>query len=416
MKCCLRLLLALLSGAILIACGEPRPPRHAVLLLIDTLRADAIGHAATPNLDALFARGQVAEVAWSASTWTIPSVLSLLTGSHVREHGWDHQGNPIGMPLMSPRPTLATVLSAEGFSAVALFGNPILQLELGFEAGFAQFRYVEDPELPGAVAAEVAGWNDGRRHFLYVHLMGPHEPLLPSPAARERWGISETLPEKGLTIPWAREMRPPAAAKRSQDLYRRAYWAALEDTDERVGGILQALEPWLDETVLVLTSDHGEMLGERNRYGHSNWLDEPLTRVPFVGIHTGELPPLMNGAAVPHLLTRALDIAHDWSVRADAAAPLVAQRRGNLALSADGASKGVWNRAGALELWDVTDYPVQRRASGAPRATLRTARAAFQASVPEGSAPPDARPVDDELIEALRQIGYVDDEEGAPSE
>jgi hypothetical protein len=405
-----RLLVALVSAVLCSACSEPAPPRHAVLLLIDTLRADAIEHASTPNLDALFERGQEAELAWSASTWTIPSVLSLLTGSHVREHGWDHRGRFYGMSEMTARPTLAQVLADEGFATVALYGNPILQLPIGYERGFERFLYIQDPELPAAVASEVARWNDGRRRFLYVHLMGPHEPLLPSPAARKRMGITEALPEGGLTIDWAREERPPGAAEHSRELYRRAYWAALEDTDERVGEILRALDPHLDEIVLIFTSDHGEMLGERNQWGHDNRIDEPLTRVPFLGIHTEELPPFVNGAAVPGLLTRALGVSHEWSVGVDASSPLISQRRGQLALTRDGETKGTWSRRGRLKVWDIADYPARRRGSDTHRPALRAERAAFQASVPDGSADTSQVPVDEETREALRRIGYLDDD------
>lgn len=75
-----------------LACGEP-PPRHAVLIVIDTFRADSLDNARTPHLDALAPRGQRTEVAWSASTWTLPSVISLLTGRHVRQHGWNCAGH-----------------------------------------------------------------------------------------------------------------------------------------------------------------------------------------------------------------------------------------------------------------------------------------------------------------------------------
>ena len=70
-----------------------RPPgakKHAIVIVIDTLRADAIKEAKTPNLDALIANGAQARRGWSSGTWTAPSVISMFLGKTVREHGWDY--------------------------------------------------------------------------------------------------------------------------------------------------------------------------------------------------------------------------------------------------------------------------------------------------------------------------------------
>ncbi len=74
-------------------------PRHVLFLLIDTLRADALQDANTPAIDALAARGATAKRAWSAGTWTVPSVVSIFTGSSLREHGWDSQAARMGATL-----------------------------------------------------------------------------------------------------------------------------------------------------------------------------------------------------------------------------------------------------------------------------------------------------------------------------
>ena len=115
------------------------PARHAVLVVIDTLRADEMARASTPHLDSLAASGTVVGRAWSSSTWTVPSVVSLWTGMPPRQHGWDLPSARIGQyPPLPAAPTIAQVLSKAGFSTTGLYANPYLAQELGFESGVRQ--------------------------------------------------------------------------------------------------------------------------------------------------------------------------------------------------------------------------------------------------------------------------------------
>ena len=68
---------------------EPEAPKHVVLIVIDTLRADVVDEVDTPVLDGLAAEGSSASRAWSSGTWTAPSVISLFSGMPVRSHGWE---------------------------------------------------------------------------------------------------------------------------------------------------------------------------------------------------------------------------------------------------------------------------------------------------------------------------------------
>ena len=120
-------------AATLLACASsPSPPttpadapaKDVVLIVIDTLRADALGPANTPTLDALAARGEAAAVAWSGGTWTVPSVISLFTGAPVRQHGWDGPTGQQGRyPKLPALPTLAETFRAAGFTTIGLYAN-----------------------------------------------------------------------------------------------------------------------------------------------------------------------------------------------------------------------------------------------------------------------------------------------------
>ena len=398
------------------ACAREEPPRHAVVILVDTLRADALDHADTPVLDALAARGEQVERAWSLGTWTAPSLVSLFTGMHVREHGWDfgfrgsRRNRATAFPLLPDVPTLGLVLRRAGFETAGIFASRVLAWDLGFERGFARWRRSRDPQIPRLVRQEVASWRPGERHFLYVHLMGPHQPLRPSTEAAARWQIAEDLEAHplGMSLHWARKLSP-AQWITGVDLYRKAYWAVVEDTDARIGEILEALGPHLDDSLVVVTSDHGEMMGERFRFGHRRWLDEPLTRIPLIAAGAGPLPDRLTLAAVPDLVTRALGVEHPWSVRVDGGGPLVSQRQGALALSPEGRFKAVWHRNGSQgDVYDLEREPLEPQNRPEQVPDLEAQRRAFQERVPVGISEKGKVRSGPEIEAALRELGYVE--------
>ena len=116
------------------------PKTHAVVLIIDTLRADAVNRAHTPTLDRVGTEGQRIAHAWSGGTWTVPSVISIFTGMPVRQHGWDLGSGRIGRyPSFPSVPTMAEVFQEKGFKTTGLYANTYLSEELGFERGFDEW-------------------------------------------------------------------------------------------------------------------------------------------------------------------------------------------------------------------------------------------------------------------------------------
>ena len=195
---------ALLSPVELVPASPPQAlppsadvPQHVVVILIDTLRADAFARANTPNLDALAARGLVVDRAWSTTTWTVPAVISLFTGSFVRTHGWDlPTGDMTQRPPLPAMPTLAEVLKQAGFGTHGLYANGYLAHELGFSRGFDEWKRSVDSRMALEVQQRVSTWGDPgsgdlppQRQFLYLHLLGIHSGLRPSPEAQARYGL-----------------------------------------------------------------------------------------------------------------------------------------------------------------------------------------------------------------------------------
>ena len=182
----------------------PQPPDR-VMILVDTLRWDALGYAGqvlptSPALDALALEAAWWERAYAPSTWTLPSTASLLTGLYPSQHlviHDHHQPEQFGR-LRESIPSLATTLKAQGYRTGAFVNNAFMAPEFGLQQGFD--RYDLDIAPPrdrgggtGSARAEPA--------FLLLHLMEPH-------ADYERGhGISVASPRASPTAgscPWAR--------------------------------------------------------------------------------------------------------------------------------------------------------------------------------------------------------------------
>jgi len=394
--------------------GSDARPLHAVVILVDTLREDALRQAHTPYIDDLAAGGLVADRAWTSSTWTVPAVVSLFTGAFSRTHGWDlPTGDLEKRPPLPDMPTLAEVLREAGFATQGLYANGYLAQELGFDRGFDEWRRSSDRIMAREVAKRVAGWSAeeerDRRHFLYVHLLGPHSGLSPSQEARARWELSEEwFPDRnGLLIGRAKRGKEEGVVP----AYRRAYHAVVEDADRNVGAILEALAPVRRQTLVVLLSDHGEELGERQGvFGHGWSVAESLTHIPFIVAGPGVEPgrrATASLAEVPDLVTDALGLDHPWPVQSPWQGPLASERHGKQAVLADGRYKGSWHGEQLLT------YDLQQDSSGLQEAEggqeeVRAALERWKAMVPKGRLLEGSVPLEASTLEAIRALGYVD--------
>lgn len=314
------------------ALASPRAGAPNVLLLIwDTARAasmDLYGHGAetTPFLTRLAANGVVFERAFATASYTLPSHASLLTGRWAHELSSDWR-----VPLNSEPATLAEVLRSAGYRTGGFSANRhYVTREYGLGRGFMHFdehrlgfqqavrsstlgrmiatsRVVRDllsfdDDLARVHAADhhraLLGWikRDPRRpYFAFVNFMEAHTPYLPQPPFAQRFGWyreGATRAERRQVQVIGRnepEQLPREAALHSQ----RAYEASIAQLDDAVARILDDLrsQGLLENTVVIITADHGEEFGEHGIFGHGNSLYVASTQVPLVMVHPGLIPP-----------------------------------------------------------------------------------------------------------------------------
>ncbi|RMF75207.1 MAG: hypothetical protein D6738_04330 [Acidobacteria bacterium] len=287
--------------------GPERPP--VILITIDTLRADAVGAwgglgLPTPALDAIAAEGALFERAYAPIPRTTQGIATLLTGLHPLHHGADG----LGMELPSRIETLAERFAAAGWSTAAFVSNVNLRPGLGYEQGFALYA---NPEVrwrgnsAASITSEALSWldarDDGGPPFLWVHYLDPHWPYTPPPEWEER-------ADPGFRAPYRIDERQAAGeltkgriifeADRVMDArmiehVRRLYVAEVAATDAAIGRLVDGLRErglW-ERAIVVVTSDHGEALGEhRYWFAHGEYLYDDTCRVPLVIRAPGRVP------------------------------------------------------------------------------------------------------------------------------
>jgi hypothetical protein len=310
-------------------------------------------------MDALVAQGARAAHAWASGTWTVPSVVSILTGASVPEHGWNEPSARMGSyPALPDLTRLPEVLQDAGFTTHGLYSNPYLAEELGFSRGFDTWKKTSDKMILKHFRKVVADeWTQTGRHFAYLHILGPHSPVDPSLEAQQRRAMDPSmLDAKGqIGIGRAKRNREPGI----REAYTEGYLATVEDTDRLVGNLIDTLAEHRDETVIVVTSDHGELLGEHNIVGHGTWVWRELVEVPLIldAPGTGEqLPDALGIHAIPDLITQHLGIPAQWPQAFAEGQLLVSQREEFLAWSANGQLKAIQTPKG-LSFYDLAADP-----------------------------------------------------------
>ena len=310
----LLLLLLLPSPA---ACSR-RPERPNLLLVtLDTTRRDHLScygydRETSPNLDRLAREGQKLERAWAVSSWTLPTHASLFTGLYPSTHG-AHAAegedaisldaavrDPGGIyreerarALPEEAVTLAEVLRDAGYATGGVAGGPWLEPVFGLAQGFEFYDGEVDStagrrgeEVNARALAFLREQGDGP-FFLFVNYFDPHAPWDPPPAFRFRFFPEARLPDVA---------RDEAAAR---DFDVSQYDGEIAYMDRCLGELLRALRDMglYDRTWIVVTSDHGELLGEHGLWWHGLGLFEEEVRCPLVIKWPEGWPPLPDGAA-----------------------------------------------------------------------------------------------------------------------
>jgi arylsulfatase A-like enzyme len=477
--------------------GEDR--LNVAIIVLDALRPDHVScygypKPTTPNLDAFAAGGTRFSVDVSAGVWTFPSVISLFTGLYPSQHGMNRANRPIAPELRLLAERLQTAgYRTGGFSANPYVGH-MFDLDRGFEVfrefwGFsgrgaqartnnllsigsrwlwprlrtvvkrsktltgAYHRYlqrrVEARDKGGRALVESAyHWvGEARRRqqpfFLFAHLMEAHAPLAPpvdylrkfmdAPAAARARRVNQDA------------MAYMAGVNPLDDedfgLILGLYDASISYGDEQLGRLLDALD---DDTLVIITADHGNSFGEHGVMDHFFSVHETLASVPLVvshpGLPTGVIerpvqsidiaPTVLEAAGVdvvglagvslcasadprPCLVTEFLDPDLARFDRFRSFDP-VAFRRDLRALRR-GHHKYIWASDGREELYDLREDPLEgvNRAATEPvlLAEFRKLHETWAASTSTALVPaqqPGELELQDDVAASLRALGYLD--------
>jgi len=244
---------------------------NIILITLDTLRSDRLScygseRVDTSNIDALAREGVIFTNAASTVPFTLPAHSSMMTGTYPPYHGVREN---VGAMLPDDIPTLAERLRDGGWATAGFVSSFVLDGRWGIDRGFD--RYFDDFDLEeydtpdmGSVqrtgdetVAEAVGWLDerpaGQPFFLWLHLYDPHEPYTPPEPFNTRY-------------------------------LKRPYDGEVAYTDSLVGEFRQALEDrhLLENSLLILTADHGEGLGDHDEMFHGYYIYESTIHVALI--------------------------------------------------------------------------------------------------------------------------------------
>ena len=258
--------LAVAALAGLVRPAEPAPT-GLVIITLDTTRADRLSpygymNVSLPAIERLAREGVVFDQASSVAPLTLPAHASLFTGAIPPRHGVRDNADP---PLDVSHTTLAEVLASRGFRAAAFVASAVLAPDRGLAQGFETYDGASPTEprttdaaqrRADAVVDDAIAWLDAAGKspfFLWTHLYDPHRPYDPPEPYRSTYGHNP-------------------------------YVGEIAFADAQIGRLVDALERLgrLDRTVVVVTADHGESLGDHGERDHGIFVYEEAVRVPLI--------------------------------------------------------------------------------------------------------------------------------------
>jgi arylsulfatase A-like enzyme len=285
---------------------------NIILIILDTVRAASLSlygyeRPTTPQLEQFAAAGVVFDQAVSPSSWTLPSHGTMFTGQHLSKLEVDWV-----TPLDDRYPTVAERLTGAGYATAGFSANVgYVSAETGLARGFARFEdfvptageavrtsvmlrrilepfgseeLVEDDDRGRRMASDInhafIDWLDGRRNdrpfFAFLNYFDAHAPFYAAAPFDSAFGGPQS---KHDLKPWGQNMSAEAVSE-----WIDAYDRSLAYIDDQLGRLFDELEQrgTLDQTIVIVSSDHGELLGEHSFMGHATTLYRPVLEVPLV--------------------------------------------------------------------------------------------------------------------------------------
>jgi arylsulfatase A-like enzyme len=292
----------------------PADGPNVIIITIDALRQDRVGaygagYVETPNIDRFASKAFRFEEACTPSPWTIPSMFSMISSRYPSVHGADRSA--IGNPEIA---TIAEILSDRGYRTEAYIANPIMFDKLGFDRGFDRytlrsvlpfrsFNKVRLCRIYRAVYAIASGYlgfsrtgstewltdylvrflerEHDRPFFLWGHYLDPHTPLYPP---REYIKLTEGDIDEAIYFERYRTRRNRELTEEDGDKVVPLYDAEVRYVDDMFGRVLDALKRggYFEDSIIVVTADHGEELFEHGGYGHGRTHYDEVVSIPLM--------------------------------------------------------------------------------------------------------------------------------------
>lgn len=301
---------------------------NVLLVVLDTVRRDRLSmygyeRTTTPELDGLGARGVRFDSAWSPAPWTLPAHASMFTGRWPGELGVGDDA-----PLDATTPVIAEFLRDRGYDSAGIIGNTFYcNSWYGLNRGFVHYEddckdnhtitiyeiarssaavrrlaaALGSPLDPyhshkdaGRIAGDLLAWlrsgrDRSRPFFAFLNLIDAHSPYLTPEGSQRVFGTGPESPEDfGRLMAWD---RTPSAKidKRIARIASDCYDDSLRHLDAELGKMFRKLDAdgTLENTWVIITSDHGEEFGEHGLYGHGRSLYAEELRVPLVIVPPG---------------------------------------------------------------------------------------------------------------------------------
>ena len=429
-----------------------------LVVVLDTLRQDRVGsygyeRDTTPVLDGLAARGTRYTEARSTSSWTSPAHASMLTGLHPAAHGatqekWD---------LELAQTTLPEILVPHGYRAIAGIGNPMLANARGYGQGFEAYYEAWRARKPWEGASgglttdeatlrwlvEQTSARDERPQFVFVNVIGIHTPYDSCLESCGRYGAAldgGLVDNQWQEVYLGRVTHSEADLKRLSDLYD----AEVREADAFLGKIVAAFEAAAGDRprLVIVTSDHGENLGDHGHIDHVFTLYESVVDVPLVavgeGFAAGAVDPspvqvhdvfatvLRAAGATAASQSLPLDeVPDDRTVLLDYHEPVQATRvllgkatpeekarlavyQRHLRSIVEGGTKLIEAEDGLREVYELPSDPSERANVSPAHPELDAVLKARFAEIARATATGETPAVDPETQEALQALGYLE--------
>jgi hypothetical protein len=457
---------ALLGGLLLLQgceCGDPAPagevavgkrrrephdPQLVLLIVMDTVRADHTSlcgyeRPTTPTLEALVRSGAAHScAAYAPAPWTLPSHATYFTGKPVTEHATMFVSNSdvsinttiTARPLAAEHETLAEHFQARGYQTVAISANSILNEASGLLQGFDHKDVSTDGKslrargLGQSLRTQLAALDPDKPLFLFVNLYDAHDPYPGIPPGLD-WAPPQpkarldayTKDPANPYFAYIKGLMPEADKPAFLTKLTNGYDYGILHADANVSIVLSTLLKggWMEGGFRVLvTSDHGELLGEHDLLRHSGFVWEPGVKVPLIFIDSARrgrtrLPDPMSALHVFHLL-------RDGHLPDQLIPPHCVSEKNPDDILVGTIAGAVWTPDGASKAacidgerkgWDLRVDPLEAKPGEVPGGNIAQhldklctdIEALHKLPVPK---------VDRTLTEALMKMGYAEDDGG----